>query len=653
MNFSNLLLRQRKLLHTIQNQHNYITGEKLANQLQVSSRTIRNDINEINKKLSNFGIQIVSKRSLGYILSAENEENLKELNQTSNLFLTRDDRVRHIAIRLCLSDKPVNLYDLEDEMFISRTTLEHDLQELKLKYVLSSPGIDYYHSKNSIAFGKDERKRRTLLNLLFIENWNYNARGHAFYKYQYLEEDIVNLIMGEVNYYWQQYSILMEDINIVFLNLAIAIMYYRTTSGHSLEVEKSAAVQDSVSIHAVNDLLDSLEKKLACTFPLVERQEIYLHVSCARLLDASKLLFATIDTYFDSDTIAFANDYIRKIYDTFQIDFSDNEDFYITLLQYLRYLSLPVHFLNNVQTLDVQTLTEISRSNLLIEFEIAFLIQPLALKYIGSYLGQTELIYLAFSISGALEYANRTSPKLKTVIMCHLNLPASWYLKQKLLSSFSDYIDVTAILPIYTKDNYDFSKINLIITTANKTITTEPNCHTMLISPFLTAADQANLEKYIFRKQINRLYSSELPSIHDLFEQAFWHERILANDLFSVIELLSSDFIKHGYVSLDFMQNVLKREEIMSFVFQPSIVLIYSLSPSTRTCLSIATLEHRIKWNSHKIRTIIMAAIRPEDATLIFYLINELYHNNYNLNDTNYLKTREEIMDFCDQHLSR
>jgi len=642
-----LSLRQRKLLHCIRNQTGYITGKELANQLQVSSRSIRNDIVEINKNLSGYGIRIISKSSVGYLLIIENKEHLKELNQASNLFLTRDDRIRYMAFRICLSDEPVNLYDLENDMFISRTALEHDLHGLKLKYVSSFPHIDFYRSNNNISFENNERKRRTILNLLFTENWNYNGRGNAYYQYQYLEEDIVNLIMGEINCFLKKYGILMEDINRVILNLMVAIMYYRITSGHTLEAEDSVVVLDTASIRAVDDLLNSLEKKLSCIFPSVERQEIYLHVSRSRIIEASKLSFATVNDYFDADTITFVDQYIKKIHDTFQLDLSDNEDFRMALLQYLRYLSLPIHYLN-----DVQTSSEISRSNLLIEFEIAFLIQPLALAHNGSYLNQTELLYLAFCISGALEYANRTSPKLKAVIMCHLNLPASWHLKQKLLSSFNNYIDLIALLPVYIKDNYDFSKIDLIIATANKTITTEPNCHTMIISPFFTAVDYTNLKNYIYRKRIDRLYRSDMPSIHDLFQQAFWHEQIPTDDLPAIIELLSADFIKRGYVSSDYTQRILERENMMSFAFQPSIALMYSLLPSTKTCLSIATLEHRIKWNSYKIRIIIMAAIRPEDATLIFHLINMLYNNGYDLNDTRFLKTKEEIIDFFDQRLS-
>lgn len=637
----NLSLRQRKLLHYIQNQKHYITGTELANHLQVSARTIRSDVAEINENLQGLGIHIDSKRSLGYLLQVENDSFLKELNQVSNSFLTREDRIRHIAFRLCFAEEPINLYDLEDEMFVSRTTLEHDLVALRKKYVLHYPYIAFQRNKNHIFFESDERKRRLLLNLLYSENWNYNARGNAYYQYQYLEEEVINLIMKEDNLHMRQYGIVMEDINMVILNLAIAIAYYRMQYGHYLTPRQEALPLDTASVHAVNDLLDTLEEKLSCTFPLVERQDIYLHVSCSRLLDSSALHFGTVDFYFAPETLAFTNAYLQLIQETFHLDFSGNEDFYITLLQYLRYLSLPLHHLNGIHTH-----ADIPRMNLLVEYEIAMLIQPLALTYTGNYLNDTELMYLAFCISGALEYEHRTAPKLKTVIMCHLNLSASWHLKQKLLSSFNDYIDLTALLPVYTKDNYDFSKTDLVITTANKTITTNPHCHTLLISPFFTNTDYSSLEKFLFQKRLERLYPQKSPSFTALLKEAFWHERIEEQERLSIIETLSRDFVEQGYVSPDYTAEILRRESILSFAFQPSIVLLYSLSPSTKTCLSVATLEHRMKWNSYKIRTVIMAALRPEDTTLIFRLIQDLYYGPFHLEDTRFFKKKEEFLEF-------
>lgn len=636
-----LSLRQRKLLHYLQSQKDYTTSEQLAGHLHVSSRTIRNDITEINEALKKYGIQISSKRSIGYLLEAKDSASLKQLSQASNSFLSRDERVRHIAFQLCLYDEPLDLYDLEDEMFISRTTLEHDLAALRKQYILSEPHIEFFRSRNTIALENDERKRRAILNRLFSENWNYNSRGNTYYRYQYLDEKIINLVMKEIHHFLTKYSIRIEDVNMVILDMSIVIMYYRISKGCHLTEPLAKTYKDPVAVQAVDELLDSLEEKLSCHFSPIEREDIYLHVSCSKLLPLEQLDFQTACGYFSKSIIQLADAYIAEISETYHIDISDNEDFYITLLQYLRYLELPVHYFNNIPTH-----TDVTRSQFLIEFEIAFSIQPLALDYYGSYLNHTELLYLSFCISGALAYLNRTAPKLKTVIMSQLNLPSSWELKQRLLSKYKSYIQLTALLPVYLKDGYDFSDTDLVITTADKEITSQPGCETLLVTPFLNQADYENLDSYILKTQLNRLYHSSLPSLNELFTEAFWHERIDTQDYFAVIEMLAADFIDNGYVSSEYLTAILRRESLLTFAFQPSIVLMYSLIPSTRTRLSIATLEHRIKRNSYKIRTIIMAALRPEDATLVFRLINELYYPGFNPNDTRFLKTREELTDF-------
>lgn len=639
-----LSLRQRKLIHYLQQKNgNYTTGEELANHLHVSARTIRNDINELNQTLIDTGVQITSKRSSGYLLVAADEQDLKKLSQSSNSFLSRDERVRHIAFRLCLSDAPINLYDLEDEMYISRTTLEHDLHSLRRKYILPDPHILFFRHRNHISFENDERKRRIILNRLFSENWNYNARGNAFFQYQYMDERIVNLIIHEVNFYMTKYNIMMEDINMVTLDLAIAIMYYRVTSGHELTNVISHTYCDATAVHAVNELLDSLETRLDCRFSSIEREDIHLLVSCGRLLDASLLNFASVSNFFKPSIIQLTDSYIEYIKENYQIDLSKDEDFYITILQYFRYLSLPLHYFNRIDTH-----FDVARTKFLIEFEIAFAFQPFALEYYGFYLDYTEILYLAFCISGAMAYMKQASPKLKTVIMCHLNLPSSWELKHQISSRFGDYIDIIALLPVYIKDSYDFSKVDLVVTTANKEITKSPNCKTLLISPFLTYKDQENLERLIQQEQLQHLYTPSLPSLHNLLEQAFWHERVANEDYFSVFELLANDFIQNGYVDSSYLTEVFRRESIFTFAFQPSVVLVYSTVPSTRTCLSIATYEHRIRWNTYKVRTVVMAAIRPEDKTLIFKLINELYSDQINPNDSRFIKTKEEFIDFYD-----
>ena len=73
----NLTLRQRKILHIIQDKTDFITGQQLAQELNVSPRTIRSDIVAINDAIALHGAQILSERSKGYLYQAQDPGKIK------------------------------------------------------------------------------------------------------------------------------------------------------------------------------------------------------------------------------------------------------------------------------------------------------------------------------------------------------------------------------------------------------------------------------------------------------------------------------------------------------------------------------------------------------------------------------------------------
>jgi lichenan operon transcriptional antiterminator len=639
-----LSFRARKLLHYLYNQETYTSGDKLANYLHVSSRTIRNDINNINKTLKDFEIKIVSKASTGYRLERKNTEILKKLQLSNGIFLSREDSIRHIVFRLLLADKPIDLYDLvEEEMGLSLPTIVGYFKSIN-KYFPRLQNV-IYRNKNSVFLKIDERNRRSILNQLFTETWNYDGRGNAYYQYHYVNEKTVNLVRNEVNYQLMQHRILLEDVNMVVLILMITIMFYRVSNNHELKEIFPFFCHDKTVIKAVDSILDSLSEKLSCKISSTERGDIYMQVACSRLLEyqyndckppealchffpwddevvLTKSKRTSIKSIADKNVIHAANEYIRLIKDVFSLDLQEHNDFYAKILIYFRYLSLPVHHLNYTE-INLDT----ARLNLFIEFEIACLFQPIALQCFGRTLDIYEIFYLALCINNALIYKGRARPKLKTIIMCQYNSPLVWNLKEKILDVFMKNIDIIALLPVYTKDNCDFTDVDLIITTSNKTISDDQKCDTLFISPLFSSADEAKIGAYIAEKQERWLYSSSLPSLQELLSEAFWHKGVNCKDNLSVIKLLAEDFISKKMVSADYLLNIQEREAIQSFSVMPDIAIVYSLMPSSKTCLSIAALDKPIKWGIYKISIAIMAAMHPEDTTLIFRLFNVDIHS--------------------------
>ncbi len=637
-----LSLRQRKLLHILQNRKSYITGSELAKQLNVSPRTIRSDITFLNQSLKPFQAQILSERSKGYLFSAQNTETLQKINQKNAAFSVKEERIRYLAFQLCLSDVPISMYDLEDEMYVSHTTLENDLHLLKKQYVLNTPYIQLLQSKEYLEFESSEHKRRMLLNRLFHEDWNYHSKGNAYYGYEFLNPDILNLIIYEVPLHLARHSIQMEDTNLTALDLAITIMYHRRLSGHPLPDAAPIHKPDTVAVNAANDLMDTLEQKLSCTFPPEERDEIYLHITSGRLMDASKLNFRTVNQYFDPVTIQMAEAYLARIQAYFQIDFSGDEDFYITLLQYIRYMQAPVHLYNTQENMDI------ARISFLAEFEIAYLFQDVALEYLGYYINESELLYLAYCICGALEYLFRHHPesKFRTVICSHLNLTAVWALKRRILGAFDNYLHVTALLPVYARSSYDFHATDLVLTTVQKQITDNPTTDTIQISSFMLSSDYRKIEAYIQRKRIQSLCPDCTYTLRELLVNAYWHENQTAAAPFQVIESMAQDFIQNGLTDEHYLESILRRESISSFASHPGLLFLHSSVPSVRTQLSITTFQHHLNWKTHKIWIVIMAAFCPKDTALLFWLLYACHIDHCPVNLIKKLKTQKDILEF-------
>lgn len=637
-----LSLRQRKLLNQIQNQTSHITGQALAKQLNVSPRTIRSDIVEINHALTTCNAKISAERSKGYFLECTDMDSFQEQFKTDDLLATREDRIRYLTFQLCLSEVPLNQYDLEDEMYVSKTTLDNDIATLKRRYVLSEPYIKLKHLDDAWEFEHSESKRRTILNQLFHNDWNYNTTGNTYYNYHFLDADILNLIMEITARHLYNHYFQIEDANLVSLNLSLAIMYYRMLSGHVLpDVPFTTDINDTV-FHLCTDIFDAIEEAFSCVFPPQEKYAIYQHLCDSHVEDANQFTFQTVSHYFNPLFIEMADCYIQKIQTTFQIDFSGDEDFYITLLQYLRYLKSQGHIFNT------QGNANLLRRNLLIDSEIAYLIQPIALGYLGYYLDEKELIYLTFCISGALEgyWVHHPEQRIRTVICCHLNLTAIWAIKRKTLGAFGNYIDIKALLPINARTAYNFQNTDLVLTTVQKKITNQANTQVLRISPEMMPDDYIRIQQLVSDRCQRFFFRNETKSLASLLSDAYWHENITVTERFSIIECMSEDFIRDGLVSPRFLEDLLRRESTFTYGFQPGALFLYSLEPAKKTQLSVATLKHRILWNSSKIRVIIMACFDASEQPLLLKLLQEIYVDHDNIDYFRKVHSKTELLHF-------
>ena len=189
----------------------------------------------------------------------------------------------------------------------------------------------------------------------------------------------------------KQYNIVLDDPTLVALNLEIAIMYHRILDGHYLPPQPEIKITDQKAFAVTEDLFLVLEEHFECSFPASERFQIYRQISSSSTAAGKQesTPFEDLDSkspknFFEPDTIEIAHVYLQEIKKRFSIDFSGDDDFYITLLLFIRDLKIDDRFYN------AQKNTDSIHEQLLDEVEIAYLFQDVALRYLGRYITRSN-----------------------------------------------------------------------------------------------------------------------------------------------------------------------------------------------------------------------------------------------------------------------
>ena len=116
-----LTSRQREILEHLVRREDYATSQQLAEEYEVSQRTIRTDIQSIQVELKKFGAEIESRPKVGFRLVRAKDSDLSELLEQSEE-ISAQSRVLAIILLLSLHEK-LTTEKLEQRLQVSRNTI--------------------------------------------------------------------------------------------------------------------------------------------------------------------------------------------------------------------------------------------------------------------------------------------------------------------------------------------------------------------------------------------------------------------------------------------------------------------------------------------------------------------------------------------------
>lgn len=293
-----------KLIRILSDYTEFVTASSLAANMDVSTRSIKSYIQEIN---SFYPDAIESSRE-GYRIDKQAARRILEESGT-HIPQSSQERIVYIINSLIKSDTSVNTYDLCDEMYVSYSTIKNDLQAVKSRLRKYDLQLNNNHDNLTVS-GLEKNKRRLLSSILYDESnvnfVNLETIQNIFPEIEIeLIKDSLLEIFDRFHYFVNDYSL----INLV-LHITIAIDRIRNRNVNTEDIHD----MPPISSHEY-ELARNIARKIEEDFQIEYNQaEVYelalLLISRATAIDYQSITVSNLGDFITPECLALVKELI-------------------------------------------------------------------------------------------------------------------------------------------------------------------------------------------------------------------------------------------------------------------------------------------------------------------------------------------------------
>ena len=330
---NNLTKRNIKLLKILYDAGDYISSIRLADELDISIRTVKSEIKSINAIISLTNSFIISKYGKGYLLKLSNQfdKSLVEGKRYNHFFDSNQDRIIYILRKLLLADNYIKIEKLADDLYISRGLLTKILKDVRSQLIRFRLSIVNKPNYGILIKGNEKDKRLAISDYFFHSDIELNAEYlKDFSKVGYNKQKNRDLFkyIDEILY---KYKIDLSEYSVNNLIVHLYITLSRIHSGHQIEISSELNSKNSVEYKAARELLDYFQTKINIDVTCEEIDFIAEHIKSKRILDVVLLSDSEIRKLKQCIEVMYL-----EINNNFGFDFTLDSELY----QYL-YLHIP------------------------------------------------------------------------------------------------------------------------------------------------------------------------------------------------------------------------------------------------------------------------------------------------------------------------
>lgn len=602
--------RQNEIIKLL-NQYHILSADKIAKMLNVSTKTIRNEIHKINSSLNlNY---IISQKGTGYLI---NEQIQLEKEYAS------EQNIQYLILKKILNHDFYNFYELADELFISESNLQRYIKRVNEIIQKRNSSIKICRQRNQLYLNGTETEKRQITTYFLMNELNQYNFNLSMYQSLFLRIDILELqkIITEFN---NAHHLNLRDVEIISLVIHVALMLERVIRGNEIINE----------VDFVNDEYNHFSIQFANILQI--RYEIKLNKSEIKYL--SLLLAGKVPSIEENDineVKQFIQQLIIEINESFDVDLQQDSKFTDNFLIHLIGLKRRITnhtFLNNPLIKELQ-------KNFPVIYDMSVFIALKIQEFFSTQLYEDEIGYITLHLMGAIERLH-TSLHKKIVLIYPFGQAGYDYIVKKINHIHDLEIEICCQLSMFDAFQIKEYQPDLVISFVHieeKVGYPIYVCHNLLLEEDIENIYNILKGNHTFKKNV-------------FFEKELFH---IYNDIENkedVIHRLCESLYYKGYVDQQYEGLVLAREQIAPTAYGSMFAIPHAVKKAGfATRIAVALLDKPIDWNQQKVRLVFLFCLtkeRNEEFDLLFEKLVGLLDESKKVKELLKCKKYEEFLE--------
>jgi Transcriptional antiterminator len=602
--------RQKGILQILlTEQREYFLTKQLAEKVNCSEKTIRNDLKVIEQYLKEHtNALFIKKPSLGISLHIDEEEKAKLFEQLHIVTPIDDrneeERLIEIAYRLLMEGKHTTLQSLAEQYYIHKSVVKKDLNKIE-------KWLKKYHltliSKQKLGLvveGSEQNKRTALVHLFQLINPFIPNR--LFIKSQFPSHE-VRIVENELKEMERlhHFSFTDDSFESILIHTLIAIKRMKMNQPVST-ITNSSDVRKTKEYAWTKCFLKKLEPYFAIRFPEGEIIYLAVHILGAKVNSQSH---TTLTHELNEHPLlnSFVHDIVHRMWRLTNVDFHKDE--------VLR-KGLTVHLLTTFNRLDHDLpisnpmLNDIKKTYPYMFDSIITVITELKQTF-PYVIPEEEAAYLTLHFQASYERLKKVSAEDKRVlIVCQMGIGMSQLIQTKLERHFRDLHIVGCVGKAELGDYLAKYSIDLVISTVPLSIERVPS---ITVSPLLPGSDMKKVEQFMKHRNEHLDDFEGKVALLQFFKEEFMFLKLKKEHRYEVIEELANALYRAGYVEKQYAHSAILREKMAATTIGAGIAIPHGDPKWIKdSAIAVATLKQPLEWGTEKVYLVFLMAVKEK-----------------------------------------